>query len=43
MPEGIKVILVLQTSLPAAVASLASSLQITVLDGVKPTTPNATQ
>ena len=30
MPENIKVILVLETSLPATVASLASSLQITV-------------
>lgn len=43
IPENIKVILVLETSLPAAVASLASSLQITVLDGVKPPALNVTQ
>lgn len=42
IPESIKVFLVLETSLPASVASLAKRLQIQVLEGVKPVAPDAT-
>jgi len=43
VPESIKVILVLEKSLPAALTSLAANLQITVLESVTPMATHATQ